>query len=140
MNSLDVFICLVKQENADASKAIRLLFKRLYNGQIDECMRPYLTNTYLFCLYKDETDPTKLRLIGVPTTIRRIITNYIARTFHQKFARHLLPYNFAVGIDNEMDFVLKASQLAVKKYTTKRKKWSSPLLLIHLLGPLQYIQ
>ena len=115
MDPLGVFTQLTKRDDADANKASRLLFKCLYNGQIDECMRPYLTNTYLCCLYKDETDPTKLCPIGVPTSIKRIIINNIARTFCQRFARHLLPYNFAVGIDNGMDFVLKASQLAVEK-------------------------
>ena len=73
-----------------------------------------LTNTYLFCLYKDETDPTKLRPIGVPMAIRWIITNHIAQTFRRFFARHLLTYNFAVGIDTGIDFVMKASQLVVK--------------------------
>ena len=140
MDSLDVFIRLAKRDDADANKAIRLLFKRLYNGQIDECMRPYLTNTYLFCLYKDEIDPTKLRPIGVPTAIRRNITNHIARTFRRKFARHSLPYNFAVGIDNGMDFVLKASQLAVENiYHKKRKEWTSPLSMLHLFGSLQHV-
>ena len=91
MDSLDAFICLVKHEDADANRVIRLLFKQLFNGQIDECMRLYLTNTYLFCLYKNETDPTKLRPIGVPTAIWWITTNHIARTFHQKFARHSFP-------------------------------------------------
>ena len=111
MDSLDVFICLAKRDDADANKAIRLLFKRLYNGQIDGCMRPYLTNTYLFCLYKDETDPTKLRPIGVPTAIRWIITNHIARTFCRKIVHHLLPYNFVVRIDNGMNFVSKLLSL-----------------------------
>ena len=53
MDSLDVFIRLVRQDDANANKAIRLLIMWLYNGQIDECMRPYSTNTYLVCLYKD---------------------------------------------------------------------------------------
>ena len=60
MNSLDVFICLFKREDVAANKAIRLLFERLYSRKIDECMRPYLMNTYVFYLYKDEKDPTKL--------------------------------------------------------------------------------
>ena len=38
----------------------------------------------------------------------------------------MLPYNFAVGIDNGMDFVLKASQLAVEKYITKKEKKGQP--------------
>ena len=60
--------------------------------------------------------------IGVPTAIRWIITNHIALNFRRKFPRHLLSYNVAVGIDNGMDFVLKASQLAAEKYITKKEK------------------
>ena len=41
MDSLDVSIRLVKREDAAANKAIILLFKRLYNGEIDECMQPF---------------------------------------------------------------------------------------------------
>ena len=54
--------------------------------------------------------------------LTRIIMNHIARTFRQKFAHHLLSYNFAVGIDNGMNFVLKASQLVVEKYITRKGK------------------
>ena len=122
MDSLDVFIRLVKQDDADANKAIRLLFKRLYNGQIDKCMRSYLTTTYLFCLYKDEMDPTKLRPIGVPTAIRLIITNHIAQTFCRNFAQHSLAYKFSVRIDNGMDFVLDVSQLAVENIYHKKRR------------------
>ena len=119
MDSLDVFIRLVNKEDPQVNKSIRILFGRIYNGQIDNRIIPFFTNTYLFCLYKDTSDPTKLRPIRVPTALRRIITNHLARTFRRRFASHLLPYNYAVGVDNGMDFVIKASQLAVEKYITK---------------------
>ena len=45
-----------------------------------------------------------------------IITNHVARSFRTHFARHLPPFNFAVGIDGGMDFIVKATQLAIKKY------------------------
>mgnify|MGYP007103437133 CR=1 FL=1 len=104
------------------NKALRSLFRRFYNGKVMDCIKPYLTNTYLFCLHNDESDPTKLRPIGVPTAIRRIIANHVARTYRRRFAQHLLPHNFAVGIDNGMDFVVKANQLGVEKYITNKLK------------------
>ena len=115
-----VFIRLARQEDADTNKANHLLFKCLNPGKIDKYKWPCLTNTYLFCLYKDEKDPIKLRHIGVPTALRRIITNHITQTFCRKFACHLLSYDSMVGIDNGMDFVPKASQLAVEKYITRK--------------------
>jgi hypothetical protein len=33
-----------------------------------------------------------------------------------KFADHLLPYNYAVGVPDGSDFVVKAMQLAIEKY------------------------
>ena len=90
-------------------------------------MEPYLTNTYLFCLHKDESNPSKLRPIGVPTALRRIITSHIAKSYRRRFALNLLPFNYAIGIDGGMDFVVKASQLAVDKYiTSNQTKGDSP--------------
>jgi hypothetical protein len=66
--------------------------------------------------HKDPTDPTKLRPLGIPTAIRRIIATHVARTLKSKFAAHLFPYNFAVGIEDGSSFVIKAMQLAVEKY------------------------
>jgi hypothetical protein len=85
-------------------------------------MEAYFTNTYLFCLHKDPNDRSKLRPLGVPTTIRRIITNHVAHSLHSRFASHLLPYNFADGIKDSMDFVIKASQFSVKKHITLPQK------------------
>ena len=72
-------------------------------------------------LYKDENEPSKLRSIVVPTALQRIIANYVARTFCKRFTKDLLLHNFAVGIENRMDFVIKASQLSVEKYITSKQ-------------------
>ena len=127
MDSLDIFICLTNKDNASIHKGLRLLFRRIFNGRIHECMEAYLTNMYLFCLHKDEKDLYKLRPIGVPTALRRIITNHIARSYRRKFSFDLLPFNYAIGIDSGMDFVVKASQLSVEKYiTSKQNKGEAP--------------
>ncbi|KAL7528024.1 hypothetical protein ACHAXR_002233, partial [Thalassiosira sp. AJA248-18] len=123
MDSIDIFIRLVKKDDNKINKALRLLFRRIYNGQVHSSIIPYLTNTYfyLFCLYKDVTvtDPTQLRPIGVPTAIRRIITNHVANATRTGFARHLAPSNLAVGVNaGGMDFIVKASQLATERCIT----------------------
>ena len=119
MDSIDVFVRLVKRGCSKINKSIRLLFQHIFNGGTHTDMEAYFTNTYLFCLYKDPDDPTQLRPIGIPTALRRIITIHIARVYRQRFARHLLPHNYAVGIDGGMDFVVRASQLAIEKYITE---------------------
>ncbi|KAL7531480.1 hypothetical protein ACHAXR_004065, partial [Thalassiosira sp. AJA248-18] len=118
MDSIDIFIRLVKKDDNKINKALRLLFRRIYNGQVRSSIIPYLNNTYLCCLYKDVTDPTQLRPIGVPTAIRRIITNHVANATRTGLARHLAPINLAVGVNGGMDFIVKASQLATERYIT----------------------
>jgi len=47
-----------------------------------------------------------------------ILGNHIARSYRQRFALHLLPHNFAVGVSNGQDFVIKTTQLAIDKFIT----------------------
>jgi len=48
--------------------------------------------------------------------IRRAVQVHVAHTLRDKFASHLLPFNYAVGIPNGSDFVVKAMQLSIKKF------------------------
>ena len=84
-------------------------------------MHGTLSDQYVpFCLHKDEKDLSKLQPIGVPTPLQRIITNHIAWAYRRKFALDLLPFNYAIGIDSGMFFVVKASQLSVEQYITSK--------------------
>ncbi len=118
MNLLEIFICLVKHDGNKLNKALRLLFKCIYNGQIYQSMKPYFNNTYLFSFYKDEKDPSKICPIGVPNAMRQIVIDHIATVYGCKFAHFLLPYNWAIGTNNGMDFIAKDLQFEVKKYIT----------------------
>ena len=88
----------------------------IYKNNLPESIKSYFTDVYLFCLHKDSKDTTKLRPLGIPTAIRRLIASHIAHTLRTKFANHLLPYNYAVGVPDGSDFVVKAMQLAIEKY------------------------
>ena len=76
----------------------------------------YSRDSYLFCLYKDPEDLTKLCPIGIPSAIRQIITSHVADSTRQQFARRIPPYNYAVGVDGGMDFTIKSMQLSIEKY------------------------
>jgi hypothetical protein len=119
MDSMDVFISLAKSTSEELHSQITSFFTRIYNGQIHQLVVPFLTSTYLFCLHKDMDDPSKLRPIGIPTAIRRILASHVAKTFRTDFARHLLPYNYAIGVPNGMDFVVKAIQLQVDRFISQ---------------------
>jgi hypothetical protein len=119
MDSMDIFVTLAKSQSDEVHSQLTSFFTRIYNGEVHDLIVPYLTSTYLFCLHKDLDDPTKLQPIGVPTAIRRILASHVAKTFRNTFARHLLPYNYAIGVPNGMDFVVKATQLQVDRFITQ---------------------
>jgi len=50
----------------------------------------FFSDVYLFCLHKDPNDATKLRPLGIPTAMRRIIARHVAQHFKPKFAEYLL--------------------------------------------------
>ena len=115
-DSIDLFITLVKKATPATKTDIQFIFEKIYQNRIPPPITRYFTDVYLFCLHKDPTDPSKLRPLGIPTAIRRLIATHIARTLKKKFAYHLFPYNFAVGIEDGANFVVKAMQLAVERY------------------------
>ena len=115
-DSIDAFIHLVNQNMDQTNINLRHIFDLVYQGKIPSRARHFFTDTYLFCLHKDAQDNRKLRPIGIPTAIQRIIASHIAQEWKDKFALHLLPYNFAVGIPNGMDFIIKSMQLSIERF------------------------
>ena len=115
-DSIDAFIHLVKQDIPTTNENLQHLFNLVYQGKIPNKARHFFTDTYLFCLHKDETDNKKLRPIGIPTAMRRLMATHIANHWKDKFALHLLPYNFAVGVPNGMDFIIKSMQLSIERF------------------------
>ena len=115
-DSIDIFINLVKLKDTSINNNIQQIFNLIFQGNIPRIARAFFTDTYLFCLHKDPDDLSKLRPIGIPSAIRRIIASHIAQQWKDKFALHLLPYNFAVGIPNGMDFIIKTMQLSIEQF------------------------
>ena len=115
-DSIDIFNTLVKLNDTHINQTIQELFGLVYHGQVPTIAKKFFTDTYLFCLHKDPNDKSKLRPIGIPTAIRRIIASHVAPTMKDKFAATLLPYNYSVGIDGGMDFIIKAMQLSIEHH------------------------
>ena len=55
-------------------------------------------------------------MIGIPTAIRHLIASHVTHTFHEKFARHMLPFNFTIGTPNGTHLIINTMQLQVEKY------------------------
>ncbi len=111
-----MFIDLVKLKDKDINDSIQHLFSLVYQGKIPDEARNFFNDTYLFCLHKDPEDLQKLRPIGIRTAVRRLIASHVARHWKDKFALHLLPYNYAVGVPNGMNFIIKTMQLSIEKF------------------------
>jgi len=92
-DSIDIFSSLLKCSIPTINDDLQFVFDLIYKSKLPENIKRYFTDVYLFCLHKDLRDPTKLRPLGIPTAIRRLIASHVARTLRQKFANHLLPYN-----------------------------------------------
>ena len=117
-DSIDLLTLLVKSKIPTVKDDLRYIFDIIFQNRLPPQIRRYFTDVYLFCLHKSPTDPSKLRPLGIPTAIRRIVASHVARTLKHKFASHLLPFNYAVGIPNGSSFVVKAMQLSIEKYIT----------------------
>ena len=115
-DSINIFTSLLKRPNPSTEDDVRFVFNLIYQNNLPESVKCYFTDVYLFCLHKDPNDQTKLHPLGIPIAIRRLIGTHVARTLRKKFATHLLPFNFAVGVPDGSDFVVKAMQLAIEKY------------------------
>ena len=128
LDSLDIFIKLAakyrrakkkKEQTFVNPELLARFFTILVNGDVSARIKAILRTTYLAALRKSETDPRKLRPLGIPSAIRRIMALLILAIYKTKFAHHLLPYNFAFGIQGGVDMVTTSIRLAVEKYITE---------------------
>ncbi|KAL7503585.1 hypothetical protein ACHAXN_002323, partial [Cyclotella atomus] len=87
-------------------KALAGFFNHVIKGKVPEQFQTFLCQTYLVALEKDPDDKTKLRPLGVPSSI------------HQ----HLLPFNYAIRVSCGVDIIVKTVQLAVDKYIIKKEQ------------------
>ncbi|KAL7523727.1 hypothetical protein ACHAWF_002470 [Thalassiosira exigua] len=109
-DTLDAFVDLVKLGDEALNNNIRRVFNLRYRGQVPQAVRRFLSDGYLFCLYKDPHDRSKLRPLGVPSALRRLIASHVCRHGKAKFAMDLLPYKIAIGVPpGGMNFLTRSS-------------------------------
>jgi hypothetical protein len=89
------------------------------SGELPETIKTPFRSLYFFALHKDPNKPEKLRPIGVPGALRRIVASHVARTYSNKFAKHLLPYNFAVGVEGGMDFIIHSTIVQIDRHVRR---------------------
>ena len=85
-DTMDLFINLVHRRDKEINQDIHNLFDIVYNSEILEEIHEHFTDTYLICLYlyKNADDLTKLRPLGVPSSLRHFIASHVcARRRHE---------------------------------------------------------
>jgi hypothetical protein len=117
-DSIDIFIDLVQANINSTSINLNFIFNQIYQNNLPPPIKRYFTDVYLFCLHKDPLDKSKLCPLGIPTAIRRLIASHVAHTFREKFACHMLPFNYTVGTPNGTNLIINTMQLQVEKYIT----------------------
>ncbi|KAL7527363.1 hypothetical protein ACHAWF_002150 [Thalassiosira exigua] len=115
-DTLDSFVDLVKMEDEAINGNIRRLFDLIYRGEVPRSVRRFFSDGYLFCLYKDPHDKSKLQPLGVPSALRRLIASHVCWYGKARFALDLLPFNFAIGVPGGgVNFLTKAMQLTLER-------------------------
>ena len=114
--SMDSFIDLVKTDDDAINASIRELFDIIYQGRVPADARHLIADAYLALLYKDPNNLRKKRPIGIPAAMRRLLGTHIQRQSRPRFARDMLPFQFAVGIRDGGAFITTTMQLLTEKY------------------------
>ena len=120
-DSIDIFIYiaeLISQKKLPNFNSTILdnALQFIMDGNLPPDIKPFFCDTYLVALRKDPTDHTKLRPIGIPSAIRRIIASYISQTNSSHFNSYLLPHNFAAGVKGGMEFLVSTIQQEYDNY------------------------
>jgi hypothetical protein len=124
-DSIDVFIDLVQAKLPTIFDHLNFIFNHIYQNNLSPPITHYFTDVYLFRLHKDPTNKSKLRPLGIPTAIRCLVPSHVAHTYRKKFARHMLPFNCAVGTPNGTNLIINTMQLQVEKYISHPQSTST---------------
>ena len=124
-DSLDMFAKLVKKKiphqcktaaTSPVAKDLATFFSNIANAKIGNIERNHINTIYFVAFHKDVNNPKKLRPIGVPSAIRRITANLLITKNKPDFASHLLPFNYAIGVQGGISTVVHTMRLGVEKY------------------------
>jgi len=71
---------------------------------------------FLTKLEKDPNDLSKLRPLGVPLAIRHITAVLLHMSYRSRFAEHLPPFNYVIGVNGGIDMITNTVRLGVDKF------------------------
>ena len=103
------------------AKTIHNFFNIIQNGDVPPKIKPYFTSSFVFGLHKDPNDLSKLRPVAVGGGWRRALTSTIVRLNNQIFTKHLMPYNFAIGVKGGTNFIYHTVTYEIEKYINRKE-------------------
>lgn len=127
-DSLDLLRDLASLRIPQVDSDLHYIFDLVFRNCIPPQIHQYFQDTYLFMLYKDPDDPSKLRPISIPTAMRRLLGNHITKEYNSKFAMHLCPKQWAIGIPGGADFIVKTVQLGIDTFIQQPQQSVPPQL------------
>jgi hypothetical protein len=115
-DSIIMFISLVNAKIQMMEEHLNYIFNKIHQHIIPHKIKQYFSGVYLICLYKDPNDKSKLRPLSIPTAVRQLMATHVTKTFKEKFARRMLPFNYTLGTPSGANLIINTMQLQVEKY------------------------
>jgi hypothetical protein len=89
-----------------------------------------LRANYLLALYKDYIHkPQNLRPLGIGTALRCLLDRHITKVFAGAMAKHIFPFQFAIGVKGVIDFLL---QTYISILPSQVRHWSDQRSIIRI--------
>ena len=110
----------------DQEKTLAKLFTDILNGKVPAKIGKVLRTTYLVALEKDPDDLSKLRPLGVPSAICCIAVVLLLQLHRSSFTQYLLPFNYAIRANGDIDMTTTGIQLAVEEFITAPEEKGNP--------------
>jgi hypothetical protein len=93
--------------NETGTTSLQHLFSLFLSGFLPDLCWRILRDNYLIALHKDYINrPQKLRPLGIGTVIRRLLDRHITQLFAGRFAKHILPFQYAIEVKGGIDILI----------------------------------
>jgi hypothetical protein len=103
------------------TKTVYKFFKMIYQAQIPRNIKNTLHQALSLAYTKTPSDLTKLRPVAVGGGWRRAFTSTIVRDNNHLFTKHLMPYNFAIGVKGGTNFIYHTLTNEIEHYIHRPK-------------------
>jgi len=117
---------------------LQSLLHCIYTGNVPKDIQPIIAFNESVAFYKDATDTTAIRPIGIGTAWRRIASAHAIMVSKDRIATFLAPSQLAIGLNAGMDIITTTMQVHADRYlshtATPTNKPSRAILLLDMVN------